>query len=320
MVIENVRGLLSTRAGTHTVRDVEPCPRCMGDPPAQPDMRALGLLLADLADLGYDAAWCCVHACDIGAPHRRARVFLASWPAMPLPGKAVEDADGEPGQQRGLPAPGQTQGRGPRSEPGRRGRASAADPESERRCQGLSEPALQERQFHPGLHGGNASCRETTGRNTGATATCPATPCRHRGRSGARCHRGRGHQTPAAHPDLVGRSWRCGHHPETQRRHESADGRHSPARWWGDFLPAIRRWEHVSERAAPSPTQPGTRRLSAEFVEWMMGLPAGWVTGTGELSRAAQLHLLGNSVVTRQAAHAINLLLPDGIPPHAHRM
>ncbi|WP_223280795.1 hypothetical protein [Streptomyces antnestii] len=51
-----------------------------------------------------------------------------------------------------------------------------------------------------------------------------------------------------------------------------------------------------------------------------MGLPAGWVTGTGELSRAAQLHLLGNSVVTRQAAHAINLLLPDGIPPHAHRM
>lgn len=73
---------------------------------------------------------------------------------------------------------------------------------------------------------------------------------------------------------------------------------------------------HVSQGAAPSPTQPGTRRLSAEFVEWMMGLPAGWVTTTETLSRAAQLHLLGNSVVPRQAAHAINLLLPDGIPSH----
>jgi DNA (cytosine-5)-methyltransferase 1 len=49
-----------------------------------------------------------------------------------------------------------------------------------------------------------------------------------------------------------------------------------------------------------------------------MGLPAGWVTATEGLSRAAQLHLLGNSVVPRQATHAVNLLLPDGIPPHTH--
>ncbi|WP_405603577.1 MULTISPECIES: DNA cytosine methyltransferase [unclassified Streptomyces] len=320
VVIENVRGLLSTRAGTHALRHVEPCPRCMGDPPLQPDVRALGVLLADLADLGYDATWCCVHACDVGAPHRRARVFLAAWPAIPLSGTAVEDADGEPGQQRRLPAPGQTQGRGPWPEPGRRGRASAAHPASQRRIQRLSEPVLQERQRHPGLHRSHPCCRDTTGRNAGATATCSATPCRHADGSRARCHGGRGGQVPAAHPDLVGRTWRCGHHPETQGRHESADGRHSPACWWGEFLPAIRRWEHTSRRAAPSPTQPGTRRLSSEFVEWMMGLPAGWVTETDTLSRATQLHLLGNSVVPRQAAHAINLLLPDGIPPRAHRL
>ncbi|MFG3369630.1 hypothetical protein ACGF0K_32305 [Streptomyces sp. NPDC048156] len=72
----------------------------------------------------------------------------------------------------------------------------------------------------------------------------------------------------------------------------------------------------MTGRAAPSPTQPGTRSLSAEFVEWMMGLPADWVTASESLSRPAQLHLLGNSVVARQAAHAINLLLPDGIPAH----
>lgn len=58
---------------------------------------------------------------------------------------------------------------------------------------------------------------------------------------------------------------------------------------------------------------PGTRRLSAEFVEWMM-LPAGWVTGTPGLSRAAQLHLLGNSVVPQQAARALEILLPHGNP------
>lgn len=61
---------------------------------------------------------------------------------------------------------------------------------------------------------------------------------------------------------------------------------------------------------------PGTRRLSAELVEWMMALPTGWVTRTDGLSRAAQLRLLGNSVVPPQAAHAIGLLLPDGIPSH----
>lgn len=71
----------------------------------------------------------------------------------------------------------------------------------------------------------------------------------------------------------------------------------------------------MTERAAPTATVPGARRLSAEFVEWMMGLPEGWVTAAG-LSRAAQLRLLGNSVVPRQAAYALRALLPDGYPSH----
>jgi DNA (cytosine-5)-methyltransferase 1 len=40
------------------------------------------------------------------------------------------------------------------------------------------------------------------------------------------------------------------------------------------------------------------------FVEWMMGLPAGWVTGTG-LSRTQALKVLGNGVVPQQAAAAL---------------
>jgi DNA (cytosine-5)-methyltransferase 1 len=65
---------------------------------------------------------------------------------------------------------------------------------------------------------------------------------------------------------------------------------------------------------------PGTRRLSADLVEWMMGHPAGWVTDTPDLTRAAQLHLLGNSVVPQQAARALKFLLAPDAPCRASRL
>jgi DNA (cytosine-5)-methyltransferase 1 len=37
-------------------------------------------VLGALAEAGYDAAWRSVRAADIGAPHRRERVFLLAWP------------------------------------------------------------------------------------------------------------------------------------------------------------------------------------------------------------------------------------------------
>jgi DNA (cytosine-5)-methyltransferase 1 len=48
-------------------------------------------------------------------------------------------------------------------------------------------------------------------------------------------------------------------------------------------------------------------KLNAYFVEYMMGLPKGWVTETG-LSRAQQLKMLGNGVVPQQAELALELL------------
>jgi len=48
-------------------------------------------------------------------------------------------------------------------------------------------------------------------------------------------------------------------------------------------------------------------KLNAVFVEYMMGLPIGWVTDTG-LSRAQQLKMLGNGVVPQQAKLALELL------------
>ncbi|WP_230330093.1 hypothetical protein [Nocardia aurantiaca] len=82
---------------------------------------------------------------------------------------------------------------------------------------------------------------------------------------------------------------------------------------WGDYAPAIHRWETVMGRAVPYPTQPGSHGrpvLAPVFVEWLQGLEIGWVTDL-DLSRVAQLRALGNGVVPQQAAHAIALLLAD---------
>ena len=83
---------------------------------------------------------------------------------------------------------------------------------------------------------------------------------------------------------------------------------------WGKFAPAIERWEVAIDREAPAPTKPdgkdGQHRLSAEFTEWMMGLPAGWVTDPElGLTRNEQLKLCGNGVVPQQAALALTRLL-----------
>lgn len=76
VVIENVRGLLSADANSN----MEPCPLCVGDDPRHV-LRALGAVLGDLAELGFDAEWTGIRASDVGAPHGRFRVFILAWPA-----------------------------------------------------------------------------------------------------------------------------------------------------------------------------------------------------------------------------------------------
>lgn len=85
---------------------------------------------------------------------------------------------------------------------------------------------------------------------------------------------------------------------------------------WGRFEQAVLHWEKVSGRPVPAPTKPDGRneahRLSSEFTEWMMGLPAGWITDCG-LSRTAELKMAGNGVVPQQAEYALRLLLSEDI-------
>jgi DNA (cytosine-5)-methyltransferase 1 len=86
---------------------------------------------------------------------------------------------------------------------------------------------------------------------------------------------------------------------------------------WGIYAAAIARWEALT-RPAPAPTQPGRSgpRLSPAFVEWLMGLPAGWVTDVPGLTRNHMLTMLGNGVVPQCAAAAYTLL---GISPDLFR-
>jgi DNA (cytosine-5)-methyltransferase 1 len=130
---------------------------------------------------------------------------------------------------------------------------------------------------------------------------------------------------PAAYSQGDGRDARRTEPTRQQRRPDAAlcgvptpaDTDRGPA-WqladvqWGTYGPTIDRWGRSVGRPAPHPREPapqGGERLSPAFVEWMMGLPAGWVTDVPGLTRNQQLKALGNGVVPQQAAHALSLLL-----------
>lgn len=85
-----------------------------------------------------------------------------------------------------------------------------------------------------------------------------------------------------------------------------------PEHGWGKYAGAVAGWEPVAGREPPAPvvlSPRGNRRLAPVFVEWMQGLPRGWVTDTIGLTYKNQLQILGNGVVPQQGAAALRELL-----------
>ncbi|TDC86496.1 DNA cytosine methyltransferase [Actinomadura sp. 7K507] len=247
-------------------------------------LRARGLcrVLGDLAEAGYDAVWCSLRAADVGAPHRRERVFVAAHPAG-----ARWPWSGEPGQ---------SQGSRPAGEPERRGLPPApshtAGPRRERRRQPDSDEKGQSTAERCGPSPdafGSPSRRRLPGMSvTGVAADAQGD------------RRDEGQPEPAR---LQGRP-----DPPVSRDTDHPATAGTPQ--WGPYESAIDRWRHILGRSAPPPTElgrGGRPRLSPRFVEWMMGLPDGWVTDLG-LPRTAQLRALGNGVLPQQAAHAMRIL------------
>lgn len=60
------------------IRDVRPRLVLVENVPALLS-RGLGVVLGDLASIGYDAEWDCIPAAAVGAPHRRDRVFVVAY-------------------------------------------------------------------------------------------------------------------------------------------------------------------------------------------------------------------------------------------------
>lgn len=86
------------------------------------------------------------------------------------------------------------------------------------------------------------------------------------------------------------------------------------AQRFGPYVQAVARWETITGRRAPAPTEPcqrGGRRLNPEFASWMMGLPREWITGVPGVTRPGALAMCGNGVVPQQAAHALRVLASE---------
>lgn len=183
--------------------------------------RGLDRVLGDLAAVGYYSVWTSLRASDIGAPHRRERVFILAY------------------------------------QPEAHDLLAAAHTRSQRRRRG------------------STTSQATGWRSSGGSV-------------------GPGARAVSASP-------------------QADDGR-APGIGeiaWGRYGEAIRRWEAVTGRRAPQPTEPGTRgqaRLSPLLSEWMMGLPEGFVTNLA-LPYGAQHRVLGNGVVPQQAIVALRLLV-----------
>lgn len=115
---------------------------------------------------------------------------------------------------------------------------------------------------------------------------------------------------PSGHrPGLARPGWLTG---QRGRIGDAVRARGEHLRRWGRYADAIARWEHITGRPAPAPAilnEDRGPRPAPEFVEWLMGLPTGWVTDPAcGLTANQQNTALGNGVLPLQAVLAIDAL------------
>lgn len=272
VVWENVRGALSATATSDS--DMEPGSGPLGTRVGgHGHLRALGRVLGDLAELGYDAQWTLVRASDVGAPHHRARVFLIAYPA---------DADGLRW------GPGEEQSRAGSQKVPAVVRDDCAFPDD---LTHLPTPNASD-----GSGGGQTADKRV----------------------------GHSRQLIDAVLDLdqpylpTPTTTQRGPDQNLDNREGARANLHNcvieQGSLFGKYAPVVHRWEEVLGRPAPTPTElnkNGRPRLNAAFAEFMMGLPAGWVTDAPGVTRAQQLKAIGNGVCPQQAAAALTHLLTE---------
>jgi DNA (cytosine-5)-methyltransferase 1 len=327
VVWENVRGAASAEATS----EVEPCPGCVGDGSGV-NLRALGRVVGDLADLGYVGRIRGLRAADVGAPHGRFRFFLAAYPAGDTRWFQYGDGHATKDAQRLRRGPGWNAASGEAPS----GRPSTVTSGSDRVSGSALLPHLMPTpRATDGTKGGPNQRGSSGDLMLPSAVTLLPTPAVNDMGEGktpeawdewtakmqAAHGNGNGHgkslaieaqrllQTPSVADGLGGHLNRSGARSGEQLLPGQAKDMHGQE--WGIYADAIARWEALT-RPAPAPTQPskkGTPQLSPAFSEWLMGLPAGHVTGVPGLSRNDMLKALGNGVVPQQAAAALRLML-----------
>lgn len=294
----------------------------------------------DLASLGYVGSWRCVRASDVGAAHRRERAFILAWQAGDTPAGLGIPAAGPAGRGGAgavlgalLPTP----------------RASDTGTEGRRASEGfrppLSEVVLPLFPTPRTSDTNGAGSHGDGGLDLRTAVTLLPTPVARDGKGSALASRQGGTglpdvvqllPTPRASDGEKGGPNQRGSKgdlmlpsavmllPTPTVTNANGNGYNNAGALllpgvaqevadtgrWGDFAPAIARWEAVMGRPAPDPTEPGKtgQRLSGRFTEWLMGHEDGWVTGVPGLTRNQILALCGNGVVALQGAHALRLL------------
>jgi DNA (cytosine-5)-methyltransferase 1 len=240
-------------------------------------------VLGDLAEAGFDASWGTVRASDIGAPHRRERLFVVAR-----------------AQDHGRSGSGTSRGRWDGLADGGDSAADTLLPGGRQESRGAygdeGPDGAQHRELvdradedasHSHSHSQGREGPEPTGR-CDLSAGCGGATADTRGP-------GRERSTFLHGGTLGGRF-------AERETWADVDGLGADIEW-GEYGPAVERWE-ARTRPAPAPVD-DKGRLSPRFVEWMMGFPEGWVDG---IPRTAQLKALGNAVVPVQAMYALSVL------------
>ncbi|WP_312979612.1 DNA (cytosine-5-)-methyltransferase [Corynebacterium sp.] len=342
VVWENVRGALSATATSDS--DMEPGRGPLGEGMGRAGhLRALGRVLGDLAELGYDAQWTLVRASDVGAPHHRARVFLIAYPAdaerigvqaggQPQPGTAEESEPVDrvgalPDDLTHLPTPRASDNTGT-------GTHGTGGMDLRTAVSHLPTPNASD------SSGGGQTADKRAGHSRQLIDAVldldqPHLPTPTVGdRAGAAARGGTGFGAPLGEvvrdflPTPSASNPNDGESVEswTARRERvkasgvNGNGMGTPLgiavqdSLFGKYAPVVHRWETVRGVPAPAPTElnrNGKPRLNAAFAEWMMGLPPGWVTAVPGVTRAQQLKAIGNGVCPQQAAAALTHLLTE---------
>lgn len=270
-----------------------------------PGLRKRGFdrVLGDLAEGGYNAEWFSLRSSDLGAPHRRERVFIIAHsavgrqhetnknniklqflgpedPAFAYPYKEHVHGILVEGKRRWPESPDSLATDSSSTGAGRdTGTISREEEQRWRKADGIDA-------FEP--HSSSIADSTSEGsQRPESEERCNLSSGRANAHTNSRRQQGIGEQNSER---------------ENQCR-DNSDGLAGEEQDWVKYEGGIRRWESIFEPAPKPLTDAG--RLSPNFVEWMMGYPQDWTEG---VSRSQRLKMLGNSVQVQSAYEVASIV------------